>query len=115
MDEVFEIIKAGPGDTPPAQALYRIQQTYPDGSGRRLNIDWDGLHRLHALIHDRFAMEGCGCETCSTRGCHRPATWKIECRGAGMPDRLIYSCDEHAPDEAILSPMDEMRRRVEEE
>jgi hypothetical protein len=22
------------------QALYRIQQTYPDGSGGRLNVDW---------------------------------------------------------------------------
>ena len=81
MDEMFEIIKAGAPDGPPEQALYRIQQTYSDGSGGRLNVDWTGLHRLHDLIHDRIAMEGCVCETCSTRGCHHPATWEIECRG----------------------------------
>ncbi len=57
MDEVFEIIKAGPGDTPPEQALYRIQQTYPDGSGGRLNIDWDGLLRVHELIQERIGAE----------------------------------------------------------
>lgn len=74
MDEVFEIIKAGPGDTPPEQALYRIQQTYSDGSGGRLNVDWDGLLRLHELIHDRIALEGRVCETCGTKGCPRPAT-----------------------------------------
>ena len=110
MDEVFEIIKAGPGDTPPEQALYRIQQTYPDGSGGRLNIDWDGLRRLHELIHDRIALEGHVCETCDTQGCHRPATWEIECRGAGVASCLIYSCDDHCPDQAILSPQDEIRR-----
>lgn len=85
----------------------------PDGSGGRLNIDWKGLLRLHELIHDRIALEGCVCETCSTRGCHRPATWEIECRGVGVSGRLIYSCDEHCPDPAILSPQDEMRRLVE--
>ena len=63
-DETFEIIKAGAPDTPPEQALYRIQQTYPDGSGGRLNIDWDGLLRVHGLIHDRIALEGYVCETC---------------------------------------------------
>ena len=52
-------------------------------------------HRLHDLIHDRIAMEGCVCE-------------------AGLRSRLIYTCDEHVPDEAILSPQDEMRRLVEE-
>ena len=67
MDETFEIIKAGAPDGPPEQALYRIQHTYSDGSGSRLNVDWTGLHRLHDLIHDRIAMEGCVCETCSTR------------------------------------------------
>ena len=36
MDETFEIIKAGAPDALPEQALYRIQQTYPDGSGGRL-------------------------------------------------------------------------------
>ena len=112
-DETFEIIKAGAPDAPPEQALYRIQQTYPDGSGARLNVDWTGLHRLHDLIHDRIALEGYVCETCSTRGCHRPATWEIECRGAGLRSRLIYTCDEHVPDEAILSPQDEIRRMVE--
>lgn len=71
-------------------------------------------HRLHDLIHDRIAMEGCVCETCSTRGCHHPATWEVECRGAGLRSRLIYTCDEHVPDEAILSPQDEIRRLVEE-
>ena len=39
----------------------------------------------HALIHDRIALEGRVCETCDTKGCHRPATWEIECRGAGYP------------------------------
>ena len=33
MGETFEIIKAGAPDAPPEQTLYRIQQTYPDGSG----------------------------------------------------------------------------------
>ena len=56
-DETFEIIKAGAPDAPPEQALYRIQQTYPDGSGGRLNVDWEGLLRLHELIHDRIALE----------------------------------------------------------
>jgi len=56
-DETFEIIKAGAPDGPPEQALYRIQQTYPDGSGGRLIIDWKGLHRLHELIHDRIDAE----------------------------------------------------------
>jgi hypothetical protein len=92
----------------------RIQQTYPDDSGGRLNIDWGGLLRLHEAIHDRIALEGCVCETCGTKGCHRPATWEIECRGVGVSGRLIYSCDEHCPDPAILSPQDEMRRLVEE-
>ena len=100
MDETFEIIKAGPQNAPPEQALYRIQHTYSDGSGARLNVDWEGLLRLHEVIHDRIAMEGCVCETCSTRGCHHPATWEIECRGAGVSGRLIYSCDEHCPDPA---------------
>ena len=113
-DETFEIIKAGPQNAPPEQALYRIQHTYSDGSGGRLNIDWEGLLRLHELIHDRIALEGCVCETCSTRGCHRPATWEIECRGAGVASCLIYSCDDHCPDPAILSPQDEIRRLVEE-
>ena len=115
MDETFEIIKAGAPDALPEQALYRIQQTYPDGSGGRLNVDWEGLLRLHELIHDRIAMEGCVCETCSTKGCHRPATWEIECRGVAASGRLIYSCDEHCPDPAILSPDDEIRRRVEKQ
>jgi len=35
MDEMFEIIKAGAPDGPPEQALYRIQQTYSNGSGGR--------------------------------------------------------------------------------
>jgi len=113
MDETFEIIKAGAPNAPPEQALYRIQQTYPDGSGGRLNVDWEGLLRLHELIHDRIALEGCVCETCSTRGCHRPATWEIECRGAGVASCLIYSCDDHCPDPAILSPQDEIRRLAE--
>ena len=113
-ETVFEIIKAGGQDCPPPGPLYRIQQTYPDGSGGRLNMDWEGLLRLHELIHDRIALEGCVCETCSTRGCHRPATWEIECRGAGVSGRLIYSCDEHCPDPAILSPQDEIRRLVED-
>jgi len=39
MDEMFEIIKAGAADAPPEQALYRIQHTYSDGSGARLNVD----------------------------------------------------------------------------
>ena len=56
-DETFEIIKAGVPNAPPEQALYRIQQTYSDGSGGRLNVDWLGLHRLHELIHDRIALE----------------------------------------------------------
>ena len=94
MDEMFEIIKAGAPDGPPEQALYRIQQTYPDGSGGRLNVDWEGLLRLHDLIHDRIALEGRVCETCDTKGCHRPATWEIECRGVGVSGRLIYSCDD---------------------
>ena len=110
MDEMFEIIKAGAPDGPPEQTLYRIQHTYSDGSGSRLNIDWDGLLRVHELIHDRIALEGHVCETCDTQGCHRPATWEIECRGAGAEYDLLYACDEHAPDEAILSPQDEMRR-----
>jgi len=93
-DETFEIIKAGAPDGPPEQALYRIQQTYPDGSGGRLNMDWDGLLRVHELIHDRIALEGYVCETCDTKGCHRPATWEIECRGVGVSGRLIYSCDD---------------------
>ena len=54
------------------------------------------------------------CETCDTKGCHRPATWEIECRGAGVVSCLIYSCDDHCPDPAILSPQDEIRRLVEE-
>jgi len=62
MDEMFEIIKAGPQNAPPEQALYRIQHTYSDGSESRLNVDWDGLLRLHEVIHDRIAMEGCVCE-----------------------------------------------------
>jgi hypothetical protein len=134
-DETFEIIKAGAPDAPPEQALYRIQQTYPDGSGGRLNVDWEGLLRLHELIHDRIALVGLRtnlkemrvsklaleremnqkvlvCETCDTKGCHRPATWEIECRGAGVSGRLIYSCDEHCPDPAALSPQDEIRRLV---
>ena len=61
----------------------------------------------------RIALEGRVCETCDTKGCHRPATWEIECRGAGVSGHLIYSCDEHCPDPAILSPQDEMRRLVE--
>ena len=51
---------------------------------------------------------------CTTRGCRQLATWEIECRGAGVSGRLIYSCDEHCPDPAILSPQDEIRRLVEE-
>ena len=110
MEERFELIKAGATEIPPEQALYRIQQTYPDGSGGRLNVDWAGLLRLHELIHDRLALEGRVCETCSTQGCSRPATWEIECRGAGLRNCLIYSCDDHCPDPAILSPQDEIRR-----
>ena len=64
MDEKFEIIKAGAPDAPPERALYRIQHTYSDGSGSRLNVDWEGLLRLHELIHDRIALEGGVCETC---------------------------------------------------
>ncbi len=112
-ETVFEIIKAGGQDCPPPGPLYRIRQTYSDGSGARLNVDWEGLLQLHKLIHDRIALEGRVCETCGTKGCHRPATWEIECRGAGVSGRLIYACDEHAPDEAILSPQDEIRRLVE--
>ena len=56
-DEWYEIIKAGPADAPPEQALYHIQQTYPDGSGGRLNVDWDGLLRLHELIQERIGAE----------------------------------------------------------
>jgi len=96
-DETFEIIKAGAADAPPEQALYRIQHTYSDGSGARLNVDWEGLHRLHDLIHETIALEGRVCETCGTKGCHRPATWEIECRGAGVASCLIYSCDESLP------------------
>lgn len=33
MDEMFEVIKAGPQNAPPEQALYRIQRTYSDGHG----------------------------------------------------------------------------------
>lgn len=112
MDETFEIIKAGSQDAPPEQALYRIQQTYSDGSGPRLNVDWEGLLQLHEIIHDRIALEKRPCETCGTTGCHRPATWEIECRGAGISNRIIYACDEHCPDTAILSPLDEIRRCV---
>ena len=50
-------------------------------------------HRLHDLIHDRI---------------------EIECPEAGLRSRLMYTCDEHVPDEAILSPQDEIRRLVEE-
>ena len=57
VEERFEIIKAGAPDAPPEQALYRIQQTYPDGSGGRLNVDWDGLRRLHELIQERIGAE----------------------------------------------------------
>jgi len=57
MEEVFEIIKAGAPDAPPEQALYRIQQTYSDGSGGRLNIDWDGLLRVHELIQEMVEAE----------------------------------------------------------
>jgi len=46
-------------------------------------------------------------------GTIRNPTWEIECRGAGLRSRLIYTCDEHVPDEAILSPQDEIRRLVE--
>ena len=109
-DDTVEIIKWSAPAAPPERALYRIQQTYPDGSGGRLNIDWDGLLRVHELIHDRIALEGRVCETCDTKGCHRPATWEIECRGAGVASCLIYSCDDHCPDPAILSPPDEIRR-----
>jgi len=64
----------------------------------------DACRRLERII----------CETCDTKGCYRPATWEIECRGAGVSGRLIYSCDEHCPDPAILSPYDDIRRVVEE-
>lgn len=37
---VFEIIKAGDPAASPDGALYRIRQTYPDGSGARLNVSW---------------------------------------------------------------------------
>ena len=57
MDETFEIIKAGAPDAPPEQTLYRIQQTYPDDSGGRLNVDWDGLRRLHELIQEMVEAE----------------------------------------------------------
>jgi len=56
-------------------------------------------------------MEGCVCETCDTQGCHRPATWEIECRGAGCP-AISSTRGEHCPDPAILSPQDEIRRLV---
>ena len=56
-DETFEIIKAGAADAPPEQALYRIQHTYSDGSGARLNVDWEGLLRLHEMIRDRIDAE----------------------------------------------------------
>jgi len=75
---------------------------------------WSWLPELRRLL-----LGGSGvvevCETCSTRGCHRPATWEIECRGAGVASCLIYSCDDHCPDPAIISPQDEIRRLVEKE
>jgi len=71
------------------------------------------FHRVGEIGIPPIKERGDVCETCDTKGCHRPATWEIECRGAGVSGRLIYSCDEHCPDPAILSPQDEMRRLVE--
>lgn len=51
---------------------------------------------------------------CTTRGCNRPAAWEIEIRRAGADYDLLYACDEHCLDPAILSPQDEIRRLVEE-
>ena len=51
---VFEIIKAGGEDLPPNGALYTIRQTYPDGSGARLIVDWPELLRLQEMIQERI-------------------------------------------------------------
>ena len=64
MDEMFEIIKAGAANAPPEQALYRIQHTYSDGSGARLNVDWQGLLRLQELIQERIDAEWQLVENC---------------------------------------------------
>ena len=47
---------------------------------------------------------------CTTKGCSRPAMWEIEIRRAGAEYEIYYACDEHCPDPAILSPLDEIRR-----
>jgi len=52
---------------------------------------------------------------CTTRGCRQLATWEIEIRWAGAEYGLLYACDEHCPDPAILSPWDEIHRLVVEE
>jgi len=51
---------------------------------------------------------------CTTRGCRQLATWEIEIRREGTSSDLYYACDKHCPDPAILSPDDEIRRRVED-
>lgn len=84
-DRTFEIIEPGAPMPHPEQALYRIQQTSPDGSGGRLNIDWDGLLRLHELIHDRIALEGRVCKACSTRGVTVRPPGKSSAEGLGCP------------------------------
>jgi hypothetical protein len=55
-DETFEIIKAGAPDAPPEQALYRIQQTYPDGSGGRLGKSacLPRANKSHITAHPRI-------------------------------------------------------------
>lgn len=56
-ETVFEIIKAGGQDCPPPRPLYRIRQTYPDGSGARLIVTWSQLLRLQELIQERIDAE----------------------------------------------------------
>lgn len=109
--EILDSAKIDPDRQPDKRKHVKIQVKR---NGQIVGKGWGGLLRLHEAIHDRIALEGRVCETCDTKGCHRPATWEIECRGVGVSGRLIYSCDEHAPDEAILSPQDEIRRLVEE-
>ncbi len=77
-DERYEIIKAGAPNAPPEQALYRIQQTYPDGSGGRLNIDWEGLLQLHELIHS--SAEGSGYPAVSSTRVTSIARIRRSCR-----------------------------------
>ena len=55
MDETFEIIKAGAADAPPERALYRIQQTYPDGSGgSRWSDNMENVTANQARLYDNI-------------------------------------------------------------